>query len=94
MQQFAVFTTPFRVVTPSEAKTDPQRGVPVNLGPHREPKTCVLEKPKAYLVSALDADSAMYLVERFAANKGIELIVHRAVEVGGTIPHPERRKKA
>ncbi len=84
MPQFAVITTAFRRVAPSE----PADGLPVirmNFERRRATR-CLFEKPKAYLISAVDADAAMSLVQRFAASSGIELIVHRAVEICEMLP--------
>ena len=57
----------------------------MGFGPHRGSGRCVFDQPKAYLVTACDADAAMSLVKRFAISQGIELIVHRAVEVSETL---------
>lgn len=81
MPQFAVITRSFRVLTPSEHDAD----VRMSSGPRRNPRNCVFDKPKAFLVTASDADAAMSLVKRCATSKGIELIVHRAVEVSETL---------
>ena len=84
MPQFAVITRSFRRLAPLEAAD----GVPVVRMNFERRKTtrCVFEKPKAYLIGAADADAAMSLVKRFAASAGIELIVHRAVEVCQALP--------
>lgn len=50
-------------------------------------RRCIFDEPKAYLVDAVDGDAAMNLVKSFAASESIELIVHRAVEVWGTLPN-------
>lgn len=85
MPQFAVITRSFRRLAASE----PEGDVPVvrmNLDRRRQSARCVFEKPKAYLISAADADAAMSLVQRFANSEGIEIIVHRAVEVCHALP--------
>jgi hypothetical protein len=52
-----------------------------------ETRRCVFDEQKAYLVAAVDASAAMNLVKSFAASEGIELMVHRAIEVWGTLPN-------
>jgi hypothetical protein len=56
----------------------------------RQATRCSFEKPKAYLIGAVDAEAAISLVKRFAASVGMELLVHRAVEVCETLPCLDR----
>jgi hypothetical protein len=76
LPQFAVIARSFRVLSRSGSVPT----VALKVGRNRKPSRCVLDKPKAYLVSAVDADAAMSVVRRYAASKGIDVIVHRAVE--------------
>lgn len=84
MPQFAVITRPFRVLATNEDK-GAAKTVQMSLGTNRKRTNCVFEKPKAYLVSAVDAGAAITIVQRIAMSTGIDLIVHRAIEVCGTI---------
>lgn len=58
----------------------------MNFGRH-DTRRCVFDEPKAYIVVAAGPVAAMNLVKSFAASEGIELMVHRAVEVWGTLPN-------
>lgn len=97
MPQFAVITRSFRRLAPSEPEADVP-AIRMNFE-RRQTTRCIFEKPKAYLIDAADANAAMSLVQRFAASAGIELIVHRAVEVcevlpcAGELGSEERRAK-
>ena len=85
MPQFAVVTRSFRVVS----ELDPERksAVQINLGgsPDRGPRNCLFESPKVYLVYAQSSEQAMRRVKRFAEKKALQLIIHRAIEVSGTL---------
>jgi len=83
--QFAVITRPFRILTPSEA-TEASAPIRTNFG-RNDTRRCVFDEQKAYIVTAVDAGAAINLVKSFAASEGIPLIVHRAVEVWGTLPN-------
>lgn len=85
MPQFAVITRSFRVLTPPEA-TAASAPIRSSLG-RRDMRRCIFDEPKAYLVDAVDSAAAMNLVKSFAASEGIELMVHRAIEVWGTLPN-------
>lgn len=80
MPQFAVIARSFRRLAASEHAGD-VAVIRMNLDRRRQSARCIFEKPKAYLISAADADAAMSLVQRFASSVDLELIVHRAVEV-------------
>lgn len=84
MPQFAVIASPFRRLSLSEAEAG-GRVIRMNFE-KRKTTRCLFEKPKAYLVNAVDSDAAMSLVQRFARSAEIELVVHRAVEVCETLP--------
>jgi hypothetical protein len=82
--QFAVVTRSFRIVS----DLDPERksAVQINLGsPDRGPRNCLFESPKVYLVHAQSSEQAMRRVKRFAEKKAMQLIIHRAIEVSGTL---------
>jgi hypothetical protein len=85
MPQFAVITRSFRRLAASEHAGD-VAVIRMNLDRRHQSARCIFEKPKAYLISAADADAAMSLVQRFANSIGLDLIVHRAVEVCDSIP--------
>ncbi|HXU48798.1 MAG TPA: hypothetical protein VN727_07105 [Candidatus Binatia bacterium] len=85
MPQFAVITRSFRRLAASEPAGD-FPAIRMNLEQRSQSVRCVFEKPQAYLISAADAGAAMSLVQRFASSVGIELIVHRAVEVCCALP--------
>lgn len=84
MPQFAVITRSFRILSPTEV-TPASAPVRLNFGRH-DTRRCVFDEPKAYLVAAVDAAAAMNLVKSFAASENIALMVHRAIEVWGTLP--------
>jgi hypothetical protein len=82
--QFAVITRSFRVLTPAEAMPA-SAPIRLNFGRH-DTRRCVFDEPKAYLVAAADAVAAVNLVKSFAASENIPIMVHRAIEVWGTLP--------
>ncbi len=87
MPEFAVIARPYRRLSPQEQAVGAS-ATRINVG-RRKMIDCICEKPKAYLISAADAEGAMNLVQRLAAGAGMELIVHRAIEVSRALPGVE-----
>jgi hypothetical protein len=86
MPQFAVITRSFRPSTSSERALDLEIALPVRLRPrHREPSEYIVGPARAYLIEADDARAAMRRVENLAAERGEQLMIHRAVEVAETL---------
>jgi hypothetical protein len=82
MPQFAVIARSYRPTNTSERSLDLETNPPprLRLRKHGDGE-CIFETPKAYLVEAETAQAAMRRIEAFAAQREIQMMVHRAVEV-------------
>ena len=73
--RFAVITTEFKL------SQSPSITTPTGRDLKSEFSDVAFEKQRAYVVTAANSDAAMSLVRRFAASAGIEMMVHRTVEI-------------
>jgi hypothetical protein len=87
MPQFAVIARSYRPSTTSDRSVDLEMDQPPKLRPrYRKTIEYIFETPKAYLVEADTAQSAMARVENLAVQRGTRMMVHRALEVAETLP--------